>query len=88
MLVAVARRRSRLWPISLAGVAFKTLTTSFQSCVFMITCGVSAPKNRVAIASSASPIDALLNADEIVCCRSACCDATSSEAAMLRERCC
>ena len=66
----------------------RTLATSFQSCVFMITCGMSAPQNRAAVALLASPADTLLNADEIVCCRPACCDATSAEAAMWRERCC
>ena len=36
-LVAVAMRRSRLGPMQPAGAALKTLTTSFQSCVFMIS---------------------------------------------------
>ena len=46
---------------------------------------MSAPKNRAAIASSAPPADTLLNADEIVYCRLACCDSASAEAAILRE---
>ena len=66
----------------------RTLTTPFQSSVLMVMCGMSAPINRAAIVSSASPAGNPLNAGETVYCRPACCDAPSAEAAMLRERCC